>query len=102
MISKQLKELTQRIGELKDRIDGNKLAYAELDKLIVELSCKVPAGTATRIEDNRVVVLSDNFATKNTMFKVASVRRYDVYILSDADLIKKQNKEAAKSKLLDV
>lgn len=82
-------KLVDRIAKIKDLLDANKPLYEELDDLIMKLVKVVQIGETTQTEDERFVTLVDNFEDKNTCFKVAGVKRFDV-LLMDKEQFKKR------------
>lgn len=89
--------LVERIKDLKDQLEQVKPLYAELDDLIIELGEEVEIGETLKTDDDRFVTLIDNFADKNTVFKVAGVRRFDVELLTAEELAKKVAKAVKKA-----
>lgn len=95
----------RRLLEIKSQLEGIKPLYEEIDAINMELSETMAPGTIV-VDSNLDTVhkFVDNFATKNTAFKVASVRRFDVttetvekYSARLEKLAKRAAKEAAKA-----
>lgn len=70
-MSKKVEALVERAKEIQVYLDSVKPLYAELDEITVEL-----AGQRGLAKYGCIVV--DNFATKNTSYKVAAVKRFEL------------------------
>jgi hypothetical protein len=90
--------IVDRIAAVKDLLEGVKPLYDELDILTLELKDLVNVGETLSTEDKRFVTLIDNYSEKNTVFRVAAVRRYEVELCTVEEMVKKQNKAAKASK----
>lgn len=66
-----------RVIELVEELELRKALYAELDKLIVEL---LEEGFTSKMFGPYLVELVDNFEDKNTAWKAAAIKRYDVKV----------------------
>lgn len=87
--------IIDRIAELKSQIDGMKHMYEELEQLTIQLvKMNTQLNTPIPTFDGNYLILQDNFADKNTVFRPAAVKRFDVDILTQEELDKKIIKEA--------
>lgn len=73
------RQLIERALKIQQKLEENKPLYQELDEIVLKLAND---GFTHDTIDNVEVELVDNFATKNTCFKVAGVKRYDLKIKS--------------------
>jgi len=96
-----MQSLADKISAVKDKLESAKALYAELDTLIIELSSCAKHGRVLKTSDKRFIMLLDNFAEKNTVFRPTGVKRFDVELMDEVEWVKKQNKEAARSKCLN-
>jgi hypothetical protein len=92
----EVQKIVNRLAEIKDMLEAQKPLYQELDDLILELNEMADVGETLKTNDARFVTLIDNFSEKNTCFKVAGVRRFDVELLTVEELEKKVAKAAKK------
>lgn len=67
----------KRLLEIRAELEANKPLYAELDAIVVELSKKVKR---EYVVGGFLIEIVDNFATKNTCFRPAAVKRFDVKV----------------------
>ncbi len=95
---KRASEIANKISEIKGKLEANKPLYDELDQLTVELSKEAEPGTVFNTDDHHFVTLTDNFAEKNSVWRPACVKRYEVERLDEAEMIKKLNKKVAAAK----
>lgn len=82
MCSEQhVRDIAKRLVELEATLEAVKPLYAERDKLTLELvKLEVKTIPLTFLEDERMIEVVDNFAEKNTVFRPAGVRRFEVKI----------------------
>jgi hypothetical protein len=85
--------LARRIIEIKLELDAKDALYKELDTLLMTLQQVVTPGVPFQIDD-QIVTLVDNFNGKNTVYRPAAVKHFDVEIISVAE----QAAKAAKKK----
>lgn len=91
-------EIVNRIAEIKNTLESVKPLYDELDELTGELGEVAEVNQTLATNDGRFVTLIDNFADKNTVFRPAAVKRFDVELLTGEELAKKAEKLAKKAK----
>lgn len=91
-------EIVNRIAEIKTELDSKKPLYDELDELISELSDVAEVNQTLATNDARFITLIDNFAEKNTVWRPAAVKRFDIELLTGEELAKKNEKLAKKAK----
>jgi hypothetical protein len=73
--NKKVQEIAKRASEVLDKLEAMKALYAEADKLTEEL---LQLGV-TKVEvDGSILVIVDNFASKNTYFKTTSIKRFEL------------------------
>lgn len=89
---KRAAEIADRIDAIKKALEAQKPLYGELDELIIELSGIAEVGTSFSAGGN-FVTLVDNFKDKNTVFRPAGVKRFDVEWLDESEMVKKLNKK---------
>ena len=74
---KELKELSLRAIEVERVLEENKSYYKELDAIIE----KLVAGEISHIQEgDQLITVVDNFASKNTNFRVARFARFSLKI----------------------
>lgn len=91
-------EIVNRIAAIKTQLEAVKPLYDELDELTAEMGEVAEVNQTLATNDGRFVTLVDNFADKNTVFRPAAVRRFDVELMTQEELTKKQEKLAKKAK----
>jgi len=79
----------KRLLQIRAELKANKPLYAELDAIIVELSKKVKR---EYVVDGLKIEIVDNFETKNTCFRPAAVKRFDVKVTPVGKTKKKGSK----------
>lgn len=79
----------KRLLEIRAQLEANKPLYAELDSIVVELSKKVKR---EYVIGGLLIQIVDNFATKNTCFRPAAVKRFDVKVTPVTKAKKKAGK----------
>ncbi len=93
------KEITTRIAQIKDQLEAQKPLYEELDNLTLELHEILGDGGfkyPTNEEIPRFVSVIDNFSEKNTVFRPASVKRFEA-ILQTAEEVEKEKAKLEKA-----
>lgn len=91
-------EVVNRIAAIKTQLEAVKPLYDELDELTAELSDVAEVNQTLATNDGRFMTLIDNFAEKNTVFRPAAVRRFDIELLTQEELSKKAERLAKKAK----
>ncbi len=71
----QTKAILARVIELQRELDARKDLYTELDMLTVQLQDE---GFRDAELDGLLITLIDNFATSNTAFRPAGVKRFEL------------------------
>lgn len=89
----KLKEIIQ----IQKKLEKVKPLYGKLDALIMELKDTMPVN-ADLMVDGMFIRMVDNFSSKNTVFKVAGIKRFDVVIETAEERTKRLEKEQKKSK----
>lgn len=77
MDRKRANALITRAVSLHDRIKRVRKLYDELDLIAAELNLM---GFTRGVVDGRVVELTDQFATKNVIFRTTSVKRFELAV----------------------
>lgn len=102
-----------RVIQLKALLDSNKPLYEELDRLTLELKTAMGVGSIPLtlneketmymhndevkfLAQNQVVTIVDNFAEKNTVFRPAGVKRFEVSLETAEEYKIRLDKEAKK------
>lgn len=81
-------ETLKRVLEITQELEVRKALYAELDALVLELQA---AGFASVTLDGQRVTLQDNFAGgKNTVFRPAGVKRFEVTVEPEEKAAKRE------------
>lgn len=70
--NREIERLVERAMEISEHLSDVKLLYNELDRITIALS-RVP----DKLGDYGVTVI-DNFADKNTQFKIAAISRFSL------------------------
>lgn len=89
-------EIVNRIATIKTQLESIKPLYDELDDLTAELGDVAEVNQVLATNDGRFLTLIDNFADKNTVFRPAAVRRFDVELVTQEEMEKKMSKLAKK------
>lgn len=74
---KKIEEKLNRVLDIQEELDLRKKLYAEYDKLVCELQ---ELGFEHAILRGLEVELVDNFKEKNTVYRVAGVKHYELKI----------------------
>lgn len=82
--TQKLMEITHRLLRIKEQLDAIRPLYEERDQLTAELTSIVGAGNEAKAGEN-VVAVVDNFADRNTVFRPASVSRFEVKIMTQEE-----------------
>lgn len=94
--AKKVADLLERIVAVKAKIDAVKPLYEELDDLTMELQEEVEVDQLLQAKGDAFVRIVDNFAEKNTVFRVAGVKRFEAEVLTQEELDKELEKAAKK------
>lgn len=78
-MNKKTKLLIERALKIQQELEHNKPLYKEMDEIIIQLAREGFTGADL---GNIQVELVDNFEEKNTCFKVAGVKRFDLKVKS--------------------
>lgn len=70
-------ELLKRAVDIQKQLDAVKKLYGEMDEITTQL---VEGGFEMSELEQHKIMLVDNFKTKNTVFKVAGVKRFELKI----------------------
>jgi hypothetical protein len=89
-------EIVNRIAAIKTQLEAAKPLYDELDELTGELGEVAEVNQTLSTNDSRFITLVDNFADKNTVFRPAAVRRFDIILENQEELTKRREKLAKK------
>lgn len=73
----ETKQILKRVIDLQRELDVRKALYDELDMLTEQLQAD---GFQHAELDGLVIDLVDNFADRNTVFRVAGVKHYEIKI----------------------
>ncbi len=73
------RKLIERALKIQQKLEENKPLYKELDEIVLNLASQ---GFSHDTLENLEIELVDNFADKNTCFKVAGVKRFDLKVKS--------------------
>lgn len=76
-MNKQTKEILARVIEIQRELDIRKALYDELDMLTEQL---VAEGFQAGGIDGSIITMVDNFADKNTVFRPAGVKRFELKV----------------------
>jgi hypothetical protein len=71
------KKLIERALKIQQSLEQNKPLYQELDEIVLKLANE--GFTSDKFENVEVEIV-DNFASKNTCFKVAGVKRFELKV----------------------
>jgi len=71
--------LLLQIMELQDKLDEAKKLYSEMDRLTEQF--KEAYGLEPQMLEGSRIELVDNFSSKNTMFKTAAFKRFELKIV---------------------
>jgi hypothetical protein len=79
-------KLAKKVQKYFEAKEAGRVAYAQADRLLDEISGEVKPGTEIQLYDKkgdpvRPVRFVDLFAEKNVVFKPCGVRRYDLVIV---------------------
>lgn len=88
-MDKNLVNKLNRVLDLQKELDLRKALYAELDALIVELA---QGGFKEATLNEFHLELVDNFSEKNTCFRPAGVKRFEIDIEPLAKFLKRKAK----------
>lgn len=88
-------QVIERLATLEAMLNASKTLYAERDKLALELKDLVGVGVEVSHGD-MIMKVVDNFAEKNTVFRPAGVKRFDLEFDSATARAEKMMKEAGK------
>lgn len=80
----------RKVLDLISELDSRKALYDELDRLTLELQAE---GFSHELLDGKVITLRDNFADKNTVFRVAGVKHYEIIVESPETVAKREAKK---------
>lgn len=97
-ITHSVESIINRIEEVKSEIEKMSSLYEELDKLTMQLNGSVAVGEELLTKNGNTIILKDNFQDKNTVFRPAAVKRFEVELLTPEELQKQKDKEAKKAK----
>lgn len=89
-------EIAGRIVAIKAQLELQKPLYEELDNLTLELKAIVGVDAEVMANGSFVTVV-DNFAEKNTVFRPAGVKHFDVSLETFQEREEAQAKAAAKA-----
>ena len=81
----------RKVLDLMNELDARKALYDELDRLTLELQTE---GFSHELIDGKVITLRDNFAEKNTVFRVAGVKHYEIVVESPETVAKREAKKS--------
>lgn len=73
----ETKQILKRVIDIQRELDIRKALYDELDMLTEQLQAE---GFEAAGLDGLTIVLVDNFAEKNTVFRPAGVKRFEIKI----------------------
>ena len=90
-------EVLARLLMLKAQTEAMKAVYEEIDQLTAMLMAQVGLNNEQQFGGKAVTVI-DNFAEKNTVYRPAAVKRFDLDIEDLAERAAKAAKKAAKKK----
>lgn len=112
VINDEVRYRAVKLVQLKAKLDACKPLYEEVDRLTLQLNSMTPgpvfvtlteeertflhAGELHHVAPDQVVTVVDNFATKNTAFKTAGVKRFEAETMSSLEFKDKQEKAAKK------
>jgi hypothetical protein len=95
--TKDVRQIVNRIVELKDALEAVKPFYDEIDELTQELQEIVGVNHNLFADDGRVVSVVDNFSEKNTVFRPVGVKRFDAKVETMEEMQKSQERQAKKA-----
>jgi hypothetical protein len=90
-------EVVNRIAEIKDKLESHKPLYEELDDLIGELADVAEVNQTLATNDGRFITSIDNFAEKNTVWRPAAVKHFDILMETKEELDKRTAAAAKKA-----
>lgn len=85
-----MEDKLKRVIEIVEELEVRKALYTEFDRLVLEL---VSEGFTTARVNDLVLNLKDNFASGNTGWTSAAVKRYDIEVISK-ELAEKRARKA--------
>lgn len=71
------RKLIERALKIQQQLEENKPLYKEFDQIVMKLASE---GFTHDTLDNLEIEVVDNFADKNTSYKVAAVKRFDLKV----------------------
>lgn len=83
-----------RVLDIQKELDLRKELYAELDDLILQL--KAGGFTQADLEGQRIELV-DNFDEKNTVFRPAGVKRFEITVEPLEKVLKREAKARSKA-----
>lgn len=91
-----LDDIVSRIVEIKGILDDIKPLYEELDTLTLKIVAMWPLTREFNLPNEDKLIIQDNFAEKNTVFRPAGVKRFESVIKTKEGLEKsaKRNKKS--------
>jgi hypothetical protein len=101
--AKRIEKLAARAVEIEIATTALKQLYRELDDITMEL---IEMGISSALVGGYQITIADNFAEKNTAFRIARIKRFDLKVdkidgLSFAEVAKKK-KSASKTEVFKI
>lgn len=94
----EIQAKVERIRQIKQVLENNKVLYEELDDLTLDLlDSGVQVNQTLAAGGGSFVTVVDNFAEKNTIYRAMPMKQFDVR-LEDADELKKRVAKETKAK----
>ena len=85
-----------RIIEIKKAIEAQKALYEELEGLVLALKAHIGTDNELSVGGQHLLIV-DNFAEKNTVYRPAAVKRFDLKMVSFEDRVESEAKAAKKT-----
>jgi hypothetical protein len=81
-----MEDKLKRALEIKKILDANKPLYDELEAITVELASQQAGTSVPVVVDGYYFSIVDNFAEKNTVFRPAAVKRFEMKIQTEEEI----------------
>lgn len=87
-------EVVNRLVEIANVLESHKALYEERDQLVQELQDLADVNQVLQADSGNYVMLVDNFANGNVVYRPAAVSRFEAKVMTGEELAKYEKRRA--------